>query len=1167
MPERLALGPNGVGARVANELAGVRAAVEAHLGGLRPGRDARRHLGVPQAAKPVTIAALAAAHAGVTLVVAPSAGRALALEEELTLYAGELPIARLSEQERLPYELAEDDSAVVAERDRALRHLRAGEPAIVVGSWASLSEFRAGPEQVGAGTDIQAGQTLAPADLQRRLEAAGYVLESLADQPGTATRRGGLLDVFPAGAEGPLRIEFFGDEIESIRRIDLGTQRSAGRVEAVHLAPLASHTVEAAQQARDLLETISVGGDGAEAVAEELELLSGGERSRFAGFFEPLLNRATALDHLGRGSLIVLEEEEEGEAALGQLLEHQEEVRTTLEGRGAIPTGLPPLNLEAATVRRVLADQESRAELHRFGASELGAERLPFTAAPAFGGRIREVVTQAAAWAEEGRSVVIASQQALRLGELMEEEGLAPLLRTELAAAPAAASITLVHAAASGGFLLGEELALISDEEVFGLRRRRRPQRKRAGVRPSLLTTLHVGDHVVHLDHGIARFGGLTRRSVDGVEREYLELQYAEGDRLYAPTDQLEAVSAYVGPSDRPPALTRLGSQEWARAKRRVRRAVAEIAQDLLELYARRAVAEGTAFEPDGPWQLEMEGAFAFVETADQLQAIAEVKADMESSRPMDRLIAGDVGYGKTEVAVRAAFKAVMAGRQVALLVPTTVLAEQHGETFRERTAGFPVNVAVLSRFRSAKEQQEIVAGIADGSVDVAIGTHRVLQRDVAFKDLGLVVIDEEQRFGVVHKERFKQMRAEVDILTMSATPIPRTLQMSLAGIRDMSTVMTPPEERLPVRTYVTGWDDEIVREAIMREMERGGQIYFVHNRVQNIERVAARLRDLVPEASIAIGHGQMPEEQLERVMLEFGAGESDVLLCTTIIESGLDIPNVNTIIINNANQFGLAQLYQLRGRVGRSANRAFAYLLYDRDRAISETAQKRLEAIFEASELGAGFQIALRDLEIRGAGNLLGSEQSGHIAAVGFDMFSRLVAEAVESLGGGLEGSDTDAEPKLPPPPRVDLPASASIPERYVEDMDTRLSLYERIAEIDSAEAVAAMKAELSDRFGPPPPLVENLLFIALVKTAGQRAGIERISTSPESFHLRVRGGTQERHRRAVAAFELPGIRVGPEQVRIPREEAGTDWMSLLIQILRTLGETREPAMVAGGR
>ncbi len=1138
------------------QLVGVRSAVEAHLEALAHGRQPLR-IGAPETAKAVTIAALAAMHTGPTLALAATPGRAAVLVEELALYAGDVPVARLPEGERLPYELAEDDPAAVAERDRALRRLRAGGRAAIVTSWAALSEFRAGPELEEAGTEVRVRATLPPEALQHRLEAAGYRFEALASEPGEASRRGGLLDVFPAGAEEPLRIEFFGDEIESIRRIDLATQRSIARVESALLPPLASHTPTAQARARQLREAIAIDGEGAEAVAQELELLGNGERSNFPGYFEPLLNRATAFDHLARGSLIVVDEAQDGEAALAQHLRHQEEARAALEQRGEIPAGLPRVNLDPDDMRRRLDAHAARVELYRFGTERLGAKRLPFAAPPAFSGRIREVVSQAAAWAEEGRSVVIASQQALRLAELMEEAGFAPRLLHALDGAPEAGTVVVTPATAGGGFLLGEALALVSDEEVFGLRRQRRPQRRRSGVTPGILATLRPGDFVVHIDHGIARFAGLTQRTSEGIEREYLDLEYAEGDRLLVPTDQLEAVSAYVGPSDRPPALTRLGSQEWARTKRRVQREVAEIARELLDLYARRAIAQGDACAADSPWQLEMEGAFPFVETPDQLQAIADVKADMEAPRPMDRLIAGDVGYGKTEVAVRAAFKAVTVGRQVAVLVPTTVLAEQHGQTFRERMSGFPIEVAVLSRFRSAREQRAIVAGIAGGSVDIAIGTHRLLQRDVAFKDLGLVIIDEEQRFGVAHKERFRQMRAAVDTLTMSATPIPRTLQMSLAGIRDMSMVATPPEERLPVRTYVTGWDDEIVREAIVREIERGGQVYFVHNRVQTIERLALRLRELVPEAAIATGHGQMPEEQLERVMVEFGAGGYDVLLCTTIIESGLDLPNVNTIIINNANQFGLAQLYQLRGRVGRSANRAFAYLLYDRNRAISEAAQKRLAAIFEATELGAGFQIALRDLEIRGAGNLLGAAQSGHIAAVGFDLFSRLVAEAVEALRGGLEGGAATATRALPPAPRLDLPVSASIPKRYVADMETRLALYERIAAIDSPECVAAMEAELRDRFGAPPPLVENLLVVALIRVLGRRAGVERISTSPESFHLRLRGGAHDGHRQRVATLAIPGARVGPEQVRIPREQAGAEWMQVLVRVLRALVET----------
>ncbi|MBK6664325.1 MAG: transcription-repair coupling factor, partial [Thermoflexaceae bacterium] len=561
--------------------------------------------------------------------------------------------------------------------------------------------------------------------------------------------------------------------------------------------------------------------------------------------------------------------------------------------------------------------------------------------------------------------------------------------------------------------------------------------------------------------------------------------------------------------------------------------AVLEMAQELLDLYARREMAPGYAFGPDNAWQMEMEAAFPYVETQDQMEAIAEVKADMERPRPMDRLICGDVGYGKTEVAIRAAFKAVADGKQVAVLVPTTVLAEQHGNTFRERVAGFPVRVEVLSRFRSDAEQRAIVKAANAGEVDILVGTHRVISNDVNFKDLGLVIIDEEQRFGVSHKERLKQMRAAVDMLTLSATPIPRTLQMSLAGIRDMSTIMSPPEERLPVRTYVLQWDDEVLREAIDRELQRGGQVYFVHNRVNNIERVVAKLRDLVPEANITVGHGQMPEEQLERVMMEFGAGEQDILVCTTIIESGLDIPNANTIIINNADRFGLAQLYQLRGRVGRAANRAYAYLVYERDRQMNEHAQKRLEAIFEATELGAGFQIALRDLEIRGAGNVLGTEQSGHIASVGFDMYSKLLAEAVAALKAARPGAVQGPEP-LAPPPAVDLPLSAHIPEAFVEDIHARLALYQRIAQIESADGVAAMQAELKDRFGEVPPSVENLLYVSLVKSVARRAKVESIKTDEQMFHIRIRGGTTEAMRDAVGALKSKASR--PAQTRCAR-------------------------------
>ena len=552
---------------------------------------------------------------------------------------------------------------------------------------------------------------------------------------------------------------------------------------------------------------------------------------------------------------------------------------------------------------------------------------------------------------------------------------------------------------------------------------------------------------MVHIEHGIARFAGLTHKTLDGNEREYLELRYAQGDRLFVPTDQVDRVSRYVGPGDHTPALTRLGSGDWVRAKERVRRAVGDLARDLLGLYAARQVLEGHAFPPDTAWQQELEASFPYLETPDQLEAVRQVKSDMENLRPMDRLVCGDVGYGKTEVAIRAAFKAVLDGRQTAVLVPTTVLAQQHYRTFQERLSSFPARIEMLSRFRSERDQRQVVSDLASGAVDIVIGTHRLLQKDVTFKNLGLVIIDEEQRFGVAHKERLKQMRREVDVLTLSATPIPRTLHMSLVGIRDMSTMETPPEERLPIKTYVSEFDDRLVREAIIRELERGGQVYFVHNRVHNIEQVAHRLRDLVPEAEIAVAHGQMPEELLERVMLDFVRGGIDVLVCTTIIESGLDIPNVNTIIINQADRLGLAQLYQLRGRVGRGAFRAYAYVLYDRGRVLTEPAQKRLQTIFEATELGAGFQIALKDLEIRGAGNLLGAEQSGQIGAVGFDLYVRLLAEAVERLKALQRGEKPPLPATARPAVTLDLPLTAHIPHSYVPDLNLRLALYQRLA------------------------------------------------------------------------------------------------------------------------
>ncbi|WP_322819758.1 transcription-repair coupling factor [Tepidiforma sp.] len=1145
------------GSVLAGELAGVTAAIAEELAPLLRGGEGGARLSVPEGARAYVVAALAASHDGPVLAVAPTALAAQTLAEDLELLS-DGPVVRMPQRDALPYEFVRDDPSAGVERGRALRALAGGERVTVVASWAAVTEYVAPPAPEAEDLSLEVGRPARPGDVVAWLEGAGYVVEPLADAPGRVARRGGLIDVFPAGFEHPVRVEFFGDVVESIRVVDLATQRSKGRVERVLIPPVATSLGAGRAAARELAKRLVARGEGAEAVVEEVEAVAAGGRTAFHQFLEPLLFRSTALDHLGPKALVAVIDPEEGVRALEQAQEYERRARAEQEERGAIPSGLPDLRPEPELAAGALV---ARADvvLERFGSAERGVRELALGAAPGFGGRLRVVAQQVEAWRREGRRVAVASLQALRLADVFEKEGVVCSKSRTLSSALAAGSVALVPAALSSGVVTALGTVVLADAEIFGFRKRRRPMRAVHGVRADLVASLEVGDFVVHADHGIARYGGLVRRAVDGVEREYLELQYAEGDRLYVPADQLEAISRYVGPSDHPPALTRLGTQDWARSKRRVKQAVVEMAHDLLELYARRQLVRGHAFREDTPWQLEMEASFPFVETNDQLAAIAEVKADMERPRPMDRLICGDVGYGKTEVAVRAAFKAVMDGKQVAVLVPTTVLAEQHGETFRERMAGFPVRVEVLSRFRSVEEQRRILRDLAAGEVDIVVGTHRLLQRDVVFKDLGLVVIDEEQRFGVSHKERLRQMRAEVDTLTLSATPIPRTLQMSLVGIRDMSTIMTPPEERQPIRTYVMTWDDEILREAIERELQRGGQVFFVHNRVQDIERVARRVMALVPEADVAIGHGQMPEEQLERVMLEFQAGEHDVLVCTTIIESGLDIPNANTIIIDEAHRLGLAQLYQLRGRVGRSANRAYAYLLYDRDRPLSEVAQKRLEAIFEATELGAGFQLALRDLEIRGAGNVLGTEQSGHIAEVGFELYTKLVGEAVAALKRGMGEEVGAAVVSEPPPPVIDLPLSAHIPESYVGDVHARLNLYQRMAQLESPEAVAEMRDELRDRFGPLPLAVENLLFVALVRNLARRAGVEAIKTDEQMFHLYVRGGTTPELR---ARVERLGLRtlvlVGPKQVRVDRVGAGEGWMPLLVRILRAMAVGR---------
>ncbi len=1126
---------------------------------IAPGRPLT--LGVVDGAKATTIAALACRWPAPVLVVTSKPNRAATLHEEIASWLGDLGRALLfPERDDLPYERLAPDPADVRARLAALDALAASErPLVVVTSALAFAQRTLTPAELrGATLDVTVGDCLGPGDLVRRAVEAGYRPEPQVLEPGSVARRGGIVDVWPPSDAEPARIEFWGDQVDSIRRFDPVTQRSRARDEQIRLGP-ASETLDwsAGVDALENADVSNMTPDARAAFEEAIEALRHDaafpDRDRFLSF----MAAGRLLDHVRPESLIVVDEPAEVEATEREFEERAEEARADLERRGELPRNLPTPYEPWDRLARALDEHPRRLALARWATGEEdGAVRLPFGPADVFGGRLRALANTLAEAAREGRRAIVVSTQAPRLWAVLREFEV-PAVRAEaLASLPEPGTVALLHGALPHGWSIGFEgepvLELLTDAEVFGFSKERRPKPRQRGVAiEAFLSALKPGDFVVHVDHGVARFAGLVRRSIDGVEREYLELRYAEGDRLFVPTDQVDRVSRYVGSGDRPPALTRLGSQEWARAKARVRRAVQDLAKELLELYAAREALPGHAFSPDTPWQQELEASFPYVETADQLAALREVKLDMERPKPMDRLVCGDVGYGKTEVAVRAAFKAVADGAQVAVLVPTTVLAQQHFQTFSRRLAPFPVRIEMLSRFRSEREQQEIVCGLAEGSIDIVIGTHRLLQKDVRFKNLGLVIVDEEQRFGVAHKERLKQMRREVDVLTLTATPIPRTLHMALSGIRDMSTIETPPEDRLPIKTYVTEFDERVVREAILREIERGGQVYFVHNRVQNIEQVARKVRELVPEAEVLVAHGQMPEEQLERAMLRFVAGEADVLVCTTIIESGLDIPNVNTIIINQADRLGLSQLYQLRGRVGRGAVRAYAYLLYDRGRALSEAAQKRLQAIFEATELGAGFQIAMRDLEIRGAGNLLGPEQSGHIAAVGFDLYVRMLGEAVRRLQAIQRGEQPELGDVHRPPVILDLPISAFIPESYVPDLNVRLSVYQRMGETKTPEEARALEGELRDRFGPLPRPVRELLFALTVRALAHRARAAAIQVEDGALVLRMEEGVDLR---ASGLAPGPGFAVGHRQARLDLRVLGERWRDVLVETLERL-------------
>ena len=1059
-------------------------------------------LAVPEAARAPAVAGLSAASGRPLLVAVPTRATAESLTADLAAFLGDDEVEELPAWETLPFERVSPSIHTMGRRCRVLHRMTdpARAPSVVVASARALAQF-VPAERAAAPVTVSVGESVDQSALVQRLSAFGYHREHQVEHRGEMAVRGSIVDVYPSTASAPVRIDFWGDDIDRAAEFSVGDQRSTNPLDHLEVYP-----------ARELRPDGPMRRRAAGLVAsqpwgrEQWDRLAGGEFFEGMESWWPWLVEEPVVvpGLLGAGAAMAVVEPRRLADRVSEILAEEEDLAAGLAKTwNTDAAGMPRLHagfdqLVAAAASPVW---ELPASPHSVGAPTLAASGWDRVH-----GSIEPLAARLNDLAGRGYRVVLGAPggAAARLSGLLADHG---------------ASVELMEAALGRGAVLeGIKLALLSETDVTGRRRAHRPPRARSRDQRRFLADLVPGAFVVHQHHGVARFEGMVRRAVGGHEREYLLLAYRGRDRLYVPSDQVTSIRHYTG--GEAPTLSRMGGSEWAAAKNRVRRAVAEVAQELVVLYQKRMTTAGHAFDPDTPWQRELEDSFEYQETRDQQQAIDEVKRDMERPVPMDRLLVGDVGFGKTEIAVRAAFKAVQSGRQVAVLVPTTLLAQQHTQTFRDRYGPFPVRVETLSRFLTPAQTREVLRGLEAGEVDVVVGTHRMLSADVSFKRLGLLVIDEEQRFGVRHKEAIKSLRADVDVLTLTATPVPRTLEMSLTGIRDMSLLETPPADRQPILTYVGEQADRPAAEAIRRELLREGQVFYVHNRVADIEHAAERVRRLVPEARVAVAHGQMDEGTLERVVLDFADYRYDVLVCTTIIESGIDMPTVNTLVVDRADRLGLGQLHQIRGRVGRSGRRAYAYLFHPVDRVLSEEAYERLKTIGEATQLGSGYRIAMRDLEIRGAGNLLGEAQSGHIAAVGYDLYCRLVNEAVAELRGETVGE--------PPEVSIEVPVDAHIPADYIGREAARLEAYRRLAAAMELSELADIRAEWTDRFGPVPEPAEALLSIGRLRVECLRHGVSEVVVT-----RRGGGGlSTARYAARVAPVELPASR----QVRLRR-------------------------------
>ena len=1028
-------------------------------------------------------------------------------------------IVKLPTRDVLPFQNLSPHPEIQEERAAALWKIATGAAAIVVAPIAAATIRLASAEYY---TDlarvVRRGESIDTEALVQHLNTVGYQSADVVEMPGEYALRGGILDVYSPETDRPLRIEFFGDEVESIRKFDPGTQRSSSPVDEAMLLPLTETPVR-----EDLLGAIHVRlsgkrGAGSEEAVEQA--IRAGGITVFPGweFYAPVARDSRSLFELMPRALVLTDEEENLKAELDRTWERVEEAHER-SGVGNLvrPSDLyfPPEEWWQSVAKLGGADLE---HLGITRADDPGESvHFPSQPAPRFHGAVPAMLESVQKLVGEGNSVLFAvpnTGEVERLADIFTEYNLTYRLGSRTRSGESYAdetayfagelrTTTLAKAYVPDGVILPEaNLAIFGARDLFDESElvASRPQRSKSKTSAFLsdFRDLQVGDYVVHVEHGIGQYQGLKEINQGDGTAEFMLLEFADAARLYVPLTRLDLVQKYRSAEGAKPALSHLGTATWAKTKARVRKAMKDMADELLKLYAQRQMAQGHAFPADSEWMKEFEDGFEFTETEDQAQAIADVKVDMESGRPMDRLLCGDVGYGKTEVAMRAAFKAIGDNKQVAVLAPTTVLAFQHYETFKQRFAAFPLTIEMISRFRSPKQQKEILQKVEAGKIDVLIGTHRILSKDIKFSDLGLLIVDEEQRFGVRHKERLKQMRKQVDVLTMSATPIPRTLHMSMVGLRDMSVIETPPKDRMAIQTVVANWDDKLIQSAILQELERGGQVYFVHNRVDSIFEIAAKIQELAPKARILVGHGQMAETELEKVMLKFMHHEADILVATTIIENGLDIPLCNTILINRADRLGLSELYQLRGRVGRSDRRAYAYLMLPPEIELTPIARRRLAALKEFSDLGAGFKIAALDLELRGAGNLLGGEQSGHIEAVGFELYTQMLERAVRELRGEVPEEEVETQ--------LNLGLNIRIPAEYIPEENQRLRMYKRVAGVESEAKLHDVRAELIDRYGEPPQAVKNLLDYASLKLLCVRVGVTTIERKRELVSIRFR-------------------------------------------------------------